>query len=135
MKRLVRRLDLTGDVILIPGENKENLKELYQKTDLFVFPSLIENSPNILLEAMMAGAPVVTSNLAPMPEFCGNAAEYFNAMDTFDIARKIESTLENSDRLTDLRRRSCKQASKFSWDDFVSNVLQHTEVIASQNKN
>ena len=125
IKLLIKRLGLSADVILLPGESSENLKELYQNTKLFVFPSLIENSPNILLEAMMARAPVAASNLLPMPEFCGDAAEYFDALDVSSMANKMESLLGDSKRLSELSGRSCLQASKFTWDAFFLGVIEH----------
>ncbi len=129
MQILVRRLELSGDVVLLPGEGKDNLRELYQNAKLFVFPSLIENSPNILLEAMMAGAPVATSSLLPMPEFCGDAAEYFDALDVSSMASTMESLLRDSRQLADLGNCSCPQASKFTWDEFVLKVIKQALLI------
>jgi glycosyltransferase involved in cell wall biosynthesis len=120
---LIERTGHTGDIIIIPGESGDNLKELYQNTKLFIFPSLIENSPNILLEAMMAGPPVLASSLPPMPEFCEQAAGYFNALDVSDMAEKIEALLNEPNRLNDLAERSQTQARKFSWNGFVNQVL------------
>jgi glycosyltransferase involved in cell wall biosynthesis len=128
MQILIRRLELSGDVVLLPGEGNDNLRELYQNAKLFVFPSLIENSPNILLEAMMAGAPVAASNLLPMPEFCGSAAEYFDALDASSMANKMESLLGDSKHLSELSKRSCPQASKFTWDDFVLKVMKQVSM-------
>jgi len=119
---LISRLKLSTDVILLPGEGSDNLRELYQNTKLFMFPSLIENSPNILLEAMMAGAPVAASNLLPMPEFCGDAAEYFDPLDVPSMANKMESLLGDPKRLSELGEQSCPQASKFTWDEFFLSV-------------
>lgn len=127
-QQLIERIGLSGIVILVPGESGNSLNELYRKAKLFVFPSLIENSPNILLEAMMAGAPIITCNLAPMPEFCSDAAEYFNALDVTDMAQKMAALLGNPCRLFDLSERSHIQACKFTWDEFVSRVMLQMEI-------
>ncbi len=127
-KNLIECLGISEDVVLIPGENSDGLKELYQNATLFVFPSLIENSPNILLEAMMAGAPVATSSLSPMPEFCNNAAEYFDALDVSDISNKIGSLIDDSQRRLELSKRSRDQACNFTWDEFVFRVVQQIEM-------
>ena len=119
----IERLGLTGEVIVIPGLNGDELKEYYQNAKLFVFPSLIENSPNILLEAMAAGLPVISSDLAPMPEYCENAAEYFNPLDVSEMSQKIESLLMAPNRLTELKAKSSMQAEKYSWANFVASVV------------
>ena len=120
---LIQKLGLSNEAIVLPGVNDDCLREIYQGASLFVFPSLIENSPNILLEAMMAGAPVAASSLSPMPEFGGDAAEYFDALDTASISRSIESLLRNPVQRAEMRERSRARALKYSWDKFVANVV------------
>ena len=132
IKKLVKKLNLVNKVIIVPGENKRNLKELYQQTSLFIFPSLIENCPNILLEAMMSGASIVTSNLDPMPEFCGDAAVYFNATDIVDISKTIEVILKDEEQLKILSHEAEKQAKKYSWDDFVLKVVKYIAIVSSE---
>lgn len=134
MQILIERIGLSGDVVLVPGESGDRLKELYQKAKLFVFPSLIENSPNILLEAMMAGAPIAASSLEPMPEFCSSAAEYFNPLDVSDMSQKMEALLGAPSRLFDLSERSHIQACKFTWDEFVHRVVLQMELAINQSK-
>ena len=43
-------LNISSNTKFINGLDKSELKDIYNKTDLFVFPSLIENCPNILLK-------------------------------------------------------------------------------------
>jgi glycosyltransferase involved in cell wall biosynthesis len=133
-RALIDHLNLADDVVLVPGLDWERLRDLYQLARLFVFPSLIENSPNILLEAMMAGAPVVASSLPPMPEFGGNAASYFDASDASSIAGTIEQFLGDSSALAGMRRRSREQALRFSWDSFVSAVTESCRSAVAQQR-
>ena len=44
---------------------------MFDTSDLFVFPSAYTNEaqPLVVLEAMAAGVPVITSNIATLPEF------------------------------------------------------------------
>jgi len=117
-------LGLERDAIVIDGEDGERLRQIYQQTALFIFPSLIENCPNILLEAMAVGAPVVASRLAPMPEFGGEAAEYFDPLDVSDMALKISTLLDNPTRLAEMKVNAVRQAKLYSWDTFVHDVMQ-----------
>lgn len=45
-----------------------NLPLVYKTMDLFYFPSVTEGQPNALIEAMMAGIPVVASEIPPIKE-------------------------------------------------------------------
>jgi glycosyltransferase involved in cell wall biosynthesis len=124
---LVRMRDAQGlreSVVLIPGEVGARLRRLYQDSTLFVFPSLVENCPNSLLEAMAAGAPVLASDIEPMPEFCAAAGRYFDALDADALAGAISAVLCDPAELQAMRLRSKAQAQMFSWDAFVRGVVQ-----------
>jgi glycosyltransferase involved in cell wall biosynthesis len=126
----IGHLGLTADVVLIPGEQGDRLRELYQSCKVFVFASLIENSPAILLEAMMAGSPVLTSSFKPMPEFGGDAVEYFDPVDTTAIEASLRGLLTDAPRLLMLSKLSRAQARRFTWDTFFAGVMEQIETAA-----
>jgi glycosyltransferase involved in cell wall biosynthesis len=53
--------------VLFPG-HVSNLKAYYAMADLLVLPSHSEGSPNVLLEAMAAGLPIVATQVGGVPE-------------------------------------------------------------------
>lgn len=120
---LARRLGVARQVIVIPGAGDDGLATLYLRCALFVFPSLIENSPNILLEAMAAGAPVLAGNIAPMPEFGADAVDYFDPLSPASIAETIVRALSDPGRLAALRARGRERAQRYSWDEFTRRVV------------
>jgi glycosyltransferase involved in cell wall biosynthesis len=60
LEQQVRDLKLS-DIVQLPGF-QENAAAWYRSADLFVLPSLMEGMPNVLLEAMACGTPVISSN-------------------------------------------------------------------------
>ncbi len=68
LQELVKENQLQEVVTLVGMVFQENIKQYYHNADIFVFTSIKENLPNVLLESLAMGVPVVTSNIAGIPE-------------------------------------------------------------------
>jgi glycosyltransferase involved in cell wall biosynthesis len=66
LEALCRGLDLTGRVRF--AGHQEQVRPYYALADVFVLPSHSEGSPNVLLEAMEVGVPVVATAVGGVPE-------------------------------------------------------------------
>jgi glycosyltransferase involved in cell wall biosynthesis len=84
---------LAENVIMLNEILHESLPSLYRHADLIVFASSCENCPNILIEALAAGRPVLCSNVMPMPEIGGDAPRYFAPSDADDLAQAMKHVL------------------------------------------
>jgi len=82
-------------VIFTGFVHDEDLPTLYSAASLFVFPSLYEGFGLPPLEAMACGCPVVCSNMASMPEACGDAVFYFDPKSPESVYSVLERLLEN----------------------------------------
>ncbi len=60
--------DLASRIIVRPVVAAEQMQELYAEHDVFLFPSLMEGLPSVLLEAMASGMPVITTETCGMPD-------------------------------------------------------------------
>lgn len=88
--------------LALPAKNMgytspRQMPELYNAVDLFVTPSLFENLPNTIMEAMACGTPCVGFHIGGIPEMIthgenGYVARYKNAA---DLARGIEWVLQD----------------------------------------
>lgn len=63
IKKRVNHLNITNDVIFLGNRNDVN--DLMQAMDIFVFPSHYEGLPVTLVEAQASGLPVIKSNYVP----------------------------------------------------------------------
>lgn len=120
---LITKLELQDHIIIIPGLERKSLDTLYRNAAIFVFTSLIENSPNILLEAMAHSLPIVSSDVAPMPEFGGDSVSYFNALSASDLAEKLSDVMEDTERATKMRILAKQRSMEYSWDKFTKSVI------------
>jgi glycosyltransferase involved in cell wall biosynthesis len=93
----------------------DQLNWLYKNTAAYIFPSRMEGFGLPGIEAMMMGAPVVSSNATCLPEVYGDAATYFNPLDVDDMSRKIETVLSDKEFRASLIKKGYAQANKYSW--------------------
>jgi len=100
------------------------LAELYRRCAVFCYPSLGEGFGLPVLEAMAAGAAVITSNISSLPEVGGDAAEYVDPEQSSSIAAGLRRVLEDEPRREQLAALGPARAGEFSWDRFAKTVLE-----------
>lgn len=59
---------LASTIVVQPVIPSERMQELFASHDVFLFPSLMEGLPSVLLEAMASGMPVITVETCGMPD-------------------------------------------------------------------
>jgi glycosyltransferase involved in cell wall biosynthesis len=80
-----------------------------------IYPSLYEGFGLPVLEAMAAGAPVVTSNISSLPEVAGTAALLVNPESVEELASAIRRLLGNPELVSQCRARGLERVKIFSW--------------------
>ena len=124
-------LDSLGDRCLRLGYVSDaDLAELYRRCGAFCYPSLGEGFGLPVLEAMAAGAPVVTSDVSSLPEVGGDAVEYADPTSVESIAAALERVLRSPERRAELAARGRARARIFSWDRTAAITLATLERVA-----
>ncbi|MGB9877629.1 MAG: glycosyltransferase [bacterium] len=67
-EQIVSRFELSDFVSFHGAKPKEEIAEFMREADFFVLPSLWENLPCVLIEAMASGLPIVATNVGGVPE-------------------------------------------------------------------
>jgi glycosyltransferase involved in cell wall biosynthesis len=88
----------------------ELLVELYRRAAALVYPSLYEGFGIPCVEAMACGCPVAASNVASLPEVCGDAAVYFDPLSVESIAQGISDVLDRPPQ------GGIERAARFTWE-------------------
>jgi len=97
--------------------SEDQLVKLYQEALLFAFPSLYEGFGFPPLEAMAHGCPTLVSNVASLPEVCGDAAYFVDPYDEESIADGIYKIATNSTLRETLIQKGLKRAKLFTWEE------------------
>ncbi|MBV8911486.1 MAG: glycosyltransferase family 4 protein [Acetobacteraceae bacterium] len=113
-----------GRLLLLGHVGDEDLAALYSRCAVFVYPSLYEGFGLPVVEAMAAGAPVITSATTACGETAGDAALLVDPRDTTGITACMAGVIGDQGEAERLRRLGLQRAAAFSWTRTVDLLLQ-----------
>jgi len=109
------QLGIATQVKFLDYVPKSQLPILFNSAIALVFPSLWEGFGFPVLEAMACGTPVITSNLASLPEVAGDAAILVNPYKVEEITAAMQAITADSGLRSHLSTLSLTRANQFSW--------------------
>jgi len=123
-----RYRDLTN-VVFTGSLPRSDIISLYKEADLFVMPSEGgEGMPTVLLEAMAAGLPIVSTRIPGTVEI---AEKEFGRLVTpgnpYELARSILDVIADASSLMEMGRRAISWSAQFNWSTvsrLVANVYE-----------
>ena len=106
----------------------ETLRILYESSRILVFPSIQENFPMVLLEAMDAGCAIVTTDAEGCAEVVGDAGIVVPKGNPKGIRDALERLVGDPDLVGKLSARGQARAATLTWPRIVP---QYREVLNS----
>lgn len=94
--------------------NEDYLTTLYSAADVFVIPSMIDNYPNTVLEAMSCGTPCVGFKVGGIPELIDHQMNGYLVcpFDTKELAEGIAWVLRDKERMEELGNNARRKIEK-----------------------
>jgi len=129
---LARRLGVEESIIDCGRVSESRLVEIYNLSDVLLFPSFYEGFGWPPLEAMACGLPVVASNRGAIPEVVGEAGLLAGPDDIAGLARAVTEVLESADLRKTLRGKGLRRASEFTWQRAVDGYVRVYEEVLAQ---
>lgn len=120
----ITRLKLGAHLHVLGRVTDEQLSTLYKYANCLVMPSLYEGFGLPLVEAMTHGTPVITSNVASMPEVAGAAGLLVNPLSVESIASAISCMLNKPGTRKYYSESAVHQATKFTWQQTALETLE-----------
>jgi glycosyltransferase involved in cell wall biosynthesis len=99
----------------------EKVQDFMQQADIFVLPSLSEGFPNVVLEAMACGLPIVASRVGGIPDIITNDTNGYlvEVKDTENLSNKILFLLQNDILREKISGNNKKLVKEYSWEKVV----------------
>ena len=132
LERAVHQKGLAAFVLFIG--HVEDISPYYAIADALALPSHSEGSPNVLLEAMAAGLPVIATAVGGVPEIAINEqnALLVASGDSDSFARALNRVLTDTELAQKLGRAAAMRvAEKFSSAAYVRSLLRVYQSLAS----
>ncbi len=116
---LIHNLGIEKKIKLYGKISHDKLPSIYNRYDIFVNASRIDNFPGSILEAFSAGLPVVTSNVGGIPYLVKNGETGFLVdPDNYEeFAEKIIFLIRNPEVTKTLVNNARKVAETYKWEN------------------
>jgi glycosyltransferase involved in cell wall biosynthesis len=124
VQQLVASLKIGHRVLMLGPVKYTELPPYYNNAAAIIFASSCENCPNILLEALGAGRPVLSSDVMPMPEFGSDAVQYFSPTDPASIREVLRLVLDSEAERGRLAQAAAARGRAFDWAKTAATTWQ-----------
>ncbi|MDD5341329.1 MAG: glycosyltransferase family 1 protein [Patescibacteria group bacterium] len=120
----ISRLKLQNKVISVGYINKEEKIYLLRNSFAFVFPSLYEGFGLPILEAMNLGVPIVTSNIASIPELVIDNAVLADPYSVGSIRDALFRITKDNQLREKLTKKGRGIAQNFTWENCAKKTIE-----------
>lgn len=121
LETITREYKVADMVEFVGQKNKKEIVQFYQNADLFILPSAKEGMPNVVLEAMACGLPIIMTPCEGSKELVQDNGYILL---TSEMGEKIQQLLRNKEMLQKLGHNSRRIVEEqFCWGHVVENYL------------
>lgn len=113
--------------------NDEDLKVLYDKSDILCFVSLYEGFGLPILEAQARSCNVITSNISPMKDVAGKGAILVNPTNVEEIRTAILELILEPNKRDNLIQLGYENVQKYSPDAIAKKYIEVYKLIEQEN--
>lgn len=120
LNSLAKELGIEDRVTFLGWQSREELIELYKRSNCFLFPSRHEGMPNVVLEAMASGLPVVASRIAGNEELVvdGETGILFPSEDINSLRDALQKLIVDTSLRQKMGESSrCRVEEFYSWEN------------------
>ena len=123
LERQLAPMVASGEVRLLGYLPRDDLAKIIAGALTLVYPSIYEGFGLPPLEAMASGVPVITSNIASLPEVVGDTGVLVDPHDTESIARALLSLVQDPERRDRLSQAALARSCEFTWERCVDQTV------------
>lgn len=118
--------------------NFEEIDQIYQNADFFVFPSLRETTGTVIFEAMSHGLPIVGLNQNGLKLIASNESAILVDLKSENVPKMLGQAIQKLIEDDELRKKMSKNAfmeiQKYTWEKKIMDTLEiYNEILKNDN--
>jgi starch synthase len=123
--RSARRAGLPRGVRMREPVSARELRRIYHSSDVLVFPSHFEGFGLVILEAMAAGLPVISTDATAAPDLLDSeSGKVVPSGDVDALVAALRWMGENRSRVREMGEAAKRRAEHFGWDRYRKGLVE-----------
>ena len=116
--KIVNDLGLNSQVRLLGKVSEDKLEKLYRSSSICINPSIWDNAPLTILEALSWGTPVIASKIGGIPEIIesGYNGVLVQAEDPSSISKGVFSIIHDNVKYRKIAGNALESAKSLTWE-------------------
>lgn len=109
-------------------DDRNRINTLLQNSDLFVFPSLSEGSPRVIIEAMAQGIPIISTPVGSLPTTFveGETIRFFDYNDVDRVYEIVIEFIDNPEPFIHQRDKAYEQVkNNYTMEAFLGKIFTY----------
>ena len=129
LMNLSQSLGLESNIELVGRVDTEEMPKLYQQAHVAKNSSVVDNTPNSLLEALASGVPVVSTNVGGVPFLVEHekTALLVKPNNPEELAEAVFRLIEDQKLYETLRDTGKKYVEQFTWRNVKATLFETYE--------
>jgi glycosyltransferase involved in cell wall biosynthesis len=110
------------------------MAQLYRSADIMLNSSLVDNSPNSIIEALACGVPVISSDVGGISHLVSHRhdAMLCRAGDAKALSQLAGEVLQNAGLRQQLITNGLRNSQRFYWPEVKQRLAQHYQAAIQQ---
>lgn len=119
---VIDKIDFLGKI-----NDQQNLIKILKKSHVFALPSITEGFGMVIIEALAAGIPYVSSDIPPIREITNNGigGSFCKTRDYKDLALKIKFLITDETKRIEIMKNVNSYIKQFEWKNITSNLEEY----------
>jgi glycosyltransferase involved in cell wall biosynthesis len=114
--RLIQNSPYQKDIIYLGFIKKAEMVSLYKRCDFYIASTEIEACPNIAIESLICGCPVISAKTVPLQEIYQDNAIFYVQRNVKELAVQMAKLFQDKKLKKELSIKAIKRSEYFSWE-------------------